>query len=45
MLGRLIKIILVLVVLGFAGLAAYAFLGDLAPRPAAQSRTITLGDG
>lgn len=32
--GRLIKAVLVLVVLGFAGLVGYAYLADLAPEPA-----------
>lgn len=29
--GRLIKAVLILVVLGFAGLVSYAYLADLAP--------------
>jgi predicted small integral membrane protein len=29
--GRLIKVLVVLVVLGFAGLVAYAYLADLSP--------------
>jgi predicted small integral membrane protein len=29
--GRLIKVVLVLAVLGFAGLVGYAYLADLAP--------------
>lgn len=29
--GRLIRLVVVLAVLGFVGLAGYAYLGDLAP--------------
>jgi hypothetical protein len=32
--GRLIKVVLVLAVLGFAGLVGYAYLADLAPQSA-----------
>ena len=34
MIGRLFKAVLVLVVLGFAGLVGYAYLADLAPERA-----------
>ncbi|MDP2084220.1 MAG: hypothetical protein Q8K20_03405 [Gemmobacter sp.] len=45
---RAFKAILLLVVLGFAGLVGYAYLGDLTPEPAPQSRVIPVpgaGDG
>jgi hypothetical protein len=29
--GRIIKVLLVLVILGFVGLSVYAYLGDLTP--------------
>ncbi len=35
---RAIKVVLILVVLGFAGLAGYAYLGDLAPDVRAVSQ-------
>lgn len=38
---RAFKVILLLVVLGFAGLVGYAYLGDLTPEPSPQSHTVT----
>ncbi len=40
--GRLIKAVLVLVVLGFAGLVGYAYLADLAPDSAEVKVPVTL---
>ncbi len=37
MLGRLIKFLLLLAILGFAALTGYAYLGDYAP----ETRTVT----
>lgn len=31
--GRLIKVVLILAVLGFAGLVGYSYLADLTPAP------------
>lgn len=42
MVGRLVKFLAVLVVLGAIGLAGYAYLGDLAPAPTQESLTVTL---
>lgn len=42
MIRRLIKLVLFLVVLGFAGLAGFAYLGDLSPDQSPQSVTVTL---
>ena len=42
MIGRLLKLVLALVVLGAIGLAGYAYLGDLAPAPSEESLTVTL---
>lgn len=42
MLGRLIKIILVLVVLGGIGLVGYTFLGDLSPEQGEKTQSVTL---
>jgi len=39
---RLIKVVLVLVILGFAGLTGYAYLADLAPEPRAMTQPVTL---
>lgn len=39
---RAIKVILVLAVLGFAGLVGYAYLGDLTPPTAAVSQPVAL---
>lgn len=40
--GRLIKAVAVLAVLGFAVLVAYAYLADLAPAPASVTLPVTL---
>lgn len=40
--GRIIKAILALVVLGLAGLAGYAYLGDMSPRQAPVTQPVTL---
>jgi hypothetical protein len=40
--GRLIKAVLVLVVLGFAGLVGYAYLADLSPDSAEVKVPVTL---
>lgn len=45
MIGRLIKFLLALAVLVVIGLAAFAYLGDLAPAPSPQSLTVTLDAG
>ncbi|WP_191285947.1 hypothetical protein [Aliiroseovarius zhejiangensis] len=42
MLIRLIKLILFLAIVGFIGLTGFAFFGDMAPRTAPQSSTVTL---
>lgn len=42
MIRKFLKLVLFLAVLGFIGLAAYAWLGDLAPTPAENSLTVTL---
>ena len=42
MVRRLVKLVFGLAVLGFAGLAGYAFLGDLSPVPQEQRLTVTL---
>lgn len=39
---RLIKVLLVLVILGFAGLTGFAYFGDMTPAPAAVSTTLDL---
>lgn len=39
---RLVKLVLVLVVLAFVGLAAYAYLGDLSPPQRAITQPVTL---
>ncbi|MFD1912927.1 hypothetical protein [Halodurantibacterium flavum] len=39
--GRLLKLVLFLLVLGFVGLVGYAYLGDLSP----EQREITLPVG
>lgn len=39
---RLLKPLLVLVVLGFAGLAGYAYLGDLAPTAVPVTQEIVI---
>jgi len=40
--GRLIKVVLVLVVLGFVGLVGYAYLGNMAPEGAEVKVPVTL---
>lgn len=40
--GRLIKLVLVLVVLGFAGLVGYAYFGNMAPDSAEVKVPVTL---
>ncbi len=42
MLGRLIKFLVALVVLGVIALAVYAGIGDLAPDPRDESLTVIL---
>ena len=42
MLGRLLKFVGVLVILGGIGLVGYTFLGDLSPRVEPKSVTVTL---
>ena len=42
MIGRLVKLVLVLAVLAAIGLAGFAYLGDLAPPPSEESLTVTL---
>lgn len=42
MLKGLIKLVFVLAVLGFIGLAGYAYFGDLSPRTGEHSLTVTL---
>ncbi len=42
MLRRLVKLVIGLGVLGFAGLAGYAFLGDLSPVQHEQKLMVTL---
>jgi hypothetical protein len=43
--GRIIKAIVVLVVLGFIGLTSYAFLGDLAPVQGEVVKPVVLNAG
>lgn len=40
--GRLIKLVFVLVVLGFAGLVIYAYLGNMAPDSAEVKMPVIL---
>jgi len=40
--GRIIKVIAGLAVLGFAGLSAYAYLADLAPPQSQVTQPVTL---
>jgi len=42
MIRKLLKLVFFLAVIGFIGLAGYAWFGDLAPSPAQQSLTVTL---
>ena len=43
--GRLIKLLVFLVCVGFVALVGYAYLGDMSPRVAPQSTTVTLNGG
>jgi len=43
--ARLLKALLLLAVLAVAGLAAFAYLGDLAPEPAEVRQPVTLDVG
>ncbi|MCK8463561.1 hypothetical protein MUY35_06825 [Aliiroseovarius sp. S1339] len=45
MLIRLIKLVLFLAVVGLIGLTGFSFFGDMAPRTAPQSSTVTLDGG
>jgi hypothetical protein len=40
--GKLFMLVLVLLVLGFAGLVGYAYLGDFAPAQATVTQPVTL---
>lgn len=40
--GRLVKLLLLLLLVGFAALVAYAYLGDFAPVPATVTQPVTL---
>lgn len=40
--GRLVKVVLALVVLGFIGLAGYAYLGDLSPAQSTITQPVVL---
>lgn len=40
--GRLIKLLLLLVVIGLAALTGYAYLGDFAPEPQTVTQPVTL---
>lgn len=42
MIGRLIKAVFVLAILGFAGLAGYAYLADLSPASSEVTQPVTL---
>lgn len=42
MLGKLLKALGVIVILGAIGIAGYAFVGDLTPPQTDQSRKVTL---
>lgn len=42
MIRRLIKFLVVVAIIGFVGLAAFAWLGDLSPERQTQSITVTL---
>jgi hypothetical protein len=46
MVWRLVKVVLVLVMLGFIGLSGYAYLGDLSPvqQPVTQPVTLDASD-
>ena len=43
--ARLIKLVIVLAALGFAGLAGFAYLGDLAPVPQEIRQPVKLDAG
>lgn len=43
--GRILKLVLVLVVLGIVALAGYAYLGDLAPEQTPVDEPVTLDVG
>jgi len=40
--GKLLRLIFILVVLGFVGLTGFAYLGDLSPHLDQVSRSVTL---
>ena len=42
MMGRIIKLLLFLLVIGFVGLIGYAYLGDLAPNQSESREPVTL---
>ncbi len=42
MIGRLVKFVALIAVLGALALTGYAYLGDLSPDPTEQSLTVTL---
>jgi len=42
MIGRIFKVILFLLVLGFIGLTGYAYLGDLSPQQSETREPVTL---
>jgi hypothetical protein len=42
MIGRLVKLVLVLAIIGGVGLVAFAYFGDLAPPQSPQSMSVTL---
>lgn len=42
MFGRILKVLLFLLVLGFVGLTGYAYLGDLRPSQSETRESITL---
>ncbi|QUS35415.1 hypothetical protein [Falsirhodobacter algicola] len=42
MMGWIVKAVLVLVVLGFVALAAFAYLGDMTPPQDEETRPVTL---
>jgi hypothetical protein len=42
MMWRLIKLVLVLLVIGFIGLSGYAYLGDLSPTQRDVTQPVTL---
>lgn len=42
MIGRLIKALLVLAILGFLGLVGYAYLGDLSPAQTQVTQPVVL---